>query len=317
MSVFYRRDLVTDQKLEKRLETEADLVGGKIPLSQLPNQTPSLGDFTISGSTMSSNERITITNESSDEDMRIRAGDDLYLESHGDDLFIRSADDVRIQTNYNFSEGEYDNEWEFASDGTLYLSKNSFESRTYLSTPINDTATSLEITAGRDIYLKTAGYDNDGQGGSTSLTFKFDDEGAITFPDGTIQTTALKNGTGEWTLATGSNTVSFTVDWNNTYVMWVRGNIPNGIIVWNATVSVTNANVPIVGTHYAWNYNSGTTEEPVYVLALTSIPAQIIGTPGTISTALPSVGTTANTFAFTINNASGSTQTIQYGWTKV
>ena len=37
MSIFYRRDLITDQKLEKRLETEADLVGGKIPLGKLPN----------------------------------------------------------------------------------------------------------------------------------------------------------------------------------------------------------------------------------------------------------------------------------------
>jgi hypothetical protein len=80
-------------------------------------------------------------------------------------------------------------QWEFASDGTTYLSKNSFESTTYLSTPINDTATSLEITAGRDIYLRTAGYDSEG-GVSTSIAFKFDDEGAITFPDGTVQTTA-------------------------------------------------------------------------------------------------------------------------------
>lgn len=45
MSIFYRNDLVTDQKLEKRLETEADvsvlatkadLVSGKVPESQLP-----------------------------------------------------------------------------------------------------------------------------------------------------------------------------------------------------------------------------------------------------------------------------------------
>jgi hypothetical protein len=35
MSVFYRKDLVTDQKLEKRLETEADLVDGKVPATQL------------------------------------------------------------------------------------------------------------------------------------------------------------------------------------------------------------------------------------------------------------------------------------------
>jgi len=80
-------------------------------------------------------------------------------------------------------------QWEFASDGTTYLSKNSFESTTYLSTPLNETDVSLEITAGRDIYLKTAGYDSEG-GVSTSIAFKFDDEGALTFPDGTVQTTA-------------------------------------------------------------------------------------------------------------------------------
>jgi hypothetical protein len=80
-------------------------------------------------------------------------------------------------------------QWEFASDGATYLSKNSFESTTYLSTPLNETDVSLEITAGRDIYLKTAGYDSEG-GVSTSIAFKFDDEGAITFPNGTVQTSA-------------------------------------------------------------------------------------------------------------------------------
>jgi hypothetical protein len=225
---------------------------------EIASAGPSLGNFTISGSTMSSNEGITITNETNDSaDLYIKAGDDLYLEAHDDDLFIRSADDVRIQTNYNFNDGIYQYQWEFTNNGDLR------------------------------------------------------------FPDNTVQTTALKNGTGTWALATGSNTFSFTVDWNNTYVMWVRGNVPNGIIAWNATVGVTNANVPVIGTQYAWNYNSGTTEAPVYVLALTSIPAQIIGTQGAISTALPAVGTTANTFEFTINNTSGAAQTVYWGWTKV
>ena len=36
MSIFYRNDLVTEKKLEKRLETEADLVNGKVPTEQLP-----------------------------------------------------------------------------------------------------------------------------------------------------------------------------------------------------------------------------------------------------------------------------------------
>ena len=47
MSIFYRKDLVTDQKLEKRLETEADLVDGKVPLSQLPTLEPLSHDVNV------------------------------------------------------------------------------------------------------------------------------------------------------------------------------------------------------------------------------------------------------------------------------
>jgi hypothetical protein len=116
---------------------------------------------------------------------------------------------------------------------------------------------------------------------------------------------------GSWTLAPGPNTVSFTVDWNFTYSMWVRGNVPNGIVVWNAFVTVTNSNVPVIGSHHAWNYVDGG------ALILTAIPDQIVGTAGSISTAAPAVGTTANTFEFSITNNSGQEQTLYYGYTKV
>jgi hypothetical protein len=116
---------------------------------------------------------------------------------------------------------------------------------------------------------------------------------------------------GSWVLAPGSNTVSFTVDWNFTYAMWVRGNIPNGIAVWNAFVTVTNANVPVIGNHYAWNYVDGN------ALVLTAIPTQIVGTSGSISTSSPAVGTTSNTFVFSITNNSGQAQTLYYGYTKI
>jgi hypothetical protein len=116
---------------------------------------------------------------------------------------------------------------------------------------------------------------------------------------------------GSWTLAPGANTVSFTVDWNFTYSMWVRGNIPNGIAVWNAFVTVTNANVPVIGSQHAWYYTAGN------ALVLTAIPTQIVGTEGSISTASPSVGTTSNTFVFNITNNSGQAQTVYYGYTKV
>jgi hypothetical protein len=90
---------------------------------------------------------------------------------------------------------------------------------------------------------------------------------------------AISPVTGSWTVTPGTNNYSFTVDINNTYNLWVLGNIPNGIIVYNATVSVSNTNVPVIGVQYAWNYTGGSSP-----ILFTSIPAQIIGTAGAIST---------------------------------
>jgi hypothetical protein len=115
---------------------------------------------------------------------------------------------------------------------------------------------------------------------------------------------------GSWTLTTGSNSVNFTVDLNNTYTMWLRGNIPNGICIWNATVSISNPNVPVIGTQYAWYYNIGNN------LELTSIPSQIIGSAGTIITSNPAV-TNSNIFSFGITNNSGSSQIVYYGYLKL
>jgi hypothetical protein len=114
-----------------------------------------------------------------------------------------------------------------------------------------------------------------------------------------------------WTVPTGNSTQSFTVPINNTYQLWVLGNIPNGIIVYNATVSVSNTNVPVVGQQFAWNYEGGGN-----ILMFTSIPAQIVGTAGTISNAAPAVANT-NVFSFGINNTSGNTVTVNYGYTKI
>jgi hypothetical protein len=115
--------------------------------------------------------------------------------------------------------------------------------------------------------------------------------------------------TGSWSIPVGASTQSFTVDWNYSYQMWVIGNIPNGIISWNATVNVTNANVPIVGSQYGWYYLAGN------ALVLTSIPSQIVGENGIISTTTVST-TTSNTFAFGMVNNSETTQTINWGYIK-
>jgi len=116
--------------------------------------------------------------------------------------------------------------------------------------------------------------------------------------------------TGSWTVPTGASVQSFTVDANNAYTMWVNGNIPNGIIMWNATVSIANTNVAVVGNQYGWYYSAGN------ALVLTSIPSQIVGTSGTILTT-DVVTTTSNTFSFGITNNSGSSQIINYGYIKL
>lgn len=113
--------------------------------------------------------------------------------------------------------------------------------------------------------------------------------------------------TGSWTLQPGANLVGFTVPAGNSYVMWVNGNIPNGIVTWNATVTISNTNVPVVGNQYAWYYSVGNN------LVLTSIPSQITGTNNSIVTTTSNSSTT-NTFQFGITNNSGSQQTVTYGY---
>ena len=116
--------------------------------------------------------------------------------------------------------------------------------------------------------------------------------------------------TGSWTLTTGANTVSFTVTAGQSYVMWVNGNIPNGIVNWNATVTLSNTNVPVIGVQYGWYYLAGN------ALVLTSIPSQIVGTAGSIITSSPAVSN-SNTFTFGITNNSGAPQVVYYSYTKL
>lgn len=118
--------------------------------------------------------------------------------------------------------------------------------------------------------------------------------------------------TGNWTVPAGASTQSFEIEPGHVYSMWVSGNIPNGIISWNATVTTSNTNVPVIGSQFGWYYVDGN------ALVLTSIPDQIIGTNGGIIT-LPSSypPNTSNVFKFGITNNSGETQTINYGYIKV
>jgi hypothetical protein len=148
-------------------------------------------------------------------------------------------------------------------------------------------------------------------------TWTFDKDAKITLPaNGDVVSSTgvgqLANRvSGTWDVTAGINNYSFTVAANGVYQLWVRGNIPNGILSYIATVHVTNPNVPVLGTQQAYNYTGGGTP-----ISITSMPAQIIGADGTITTATVS-GTTNNVFEFGISNTSGSTQTVIWGYTRI
>jgi hypothetical protein len=126
---------------------------------------------------------------------------------------------------------------------------------------------------------------------------------------GSLSNVATKT-TGSWTLAAGTNTVNISVPLNGTYSIWINGNIPNGIITYTATAVVTNTNVPVLGSSYAWYYAAGN------ALVFTAIPNQFVGTVNNISNAVV-VTTTANVFTFGITNNSGNTAVVNYGYTKL
>jgi hypothetical protein len=142
-------------------------------------------------------------------------------------------------------------------------------------------------------------------GGSITATGTFSGSGSG------LTGVALKT-TGSWTVTTGTGTYSFTVPASGTYQLWVDCNIPNGILAWNATATITNTNVPVVGAQYAWVYNGGGSP-----IDFVSIPNQFTGTGNTIvrSSVAPSANT--NRFDFGLNNTSGGNVTVRYGWVAI
>lgn len=130
-------------------------------------------------------------------------------------------------------------------------------------------------------------------------------------PIGPMPEGAVIKESGSWTVTPGTNNYSITLDQNSVYNLWIRGNIPNGIITYVATISITNSNVPVIGTQYAWNYIGGGSP-----ISLTSIPNQIIGTEGAISTDVV-IGIVTNVFNFGISNTTGTNQTVNWGYTKI
>ncbi len=182
-----------------------------------------------------------------------------------------------------------------------------------IASAITNNSSSLFLQSGSNLYVQNNGLvEITGSLNATSIT------GSIAATNGVISgstqlTTAFPSKTtGAWSVPAGASTQSFTVEQGASYTMWVNGNIPNGIITWNATVTTSNANVPVVGSQYGWYYTAGN------ALVLTAMPDQIIGTTNTlISSPTSYAPNTSNVFKFGITNNSGTTQTINYGYIKL
>jgi len=192
-----------------------------------------------------------------------------------------------------------------SSSAQVLNGSNIFSSSTQLPTGLVSSSSQIFIgsgvasgsyeTTGRGIYSSSAQLPIGLISGSSQLT--------TAFPSKT---------TGAWSVPAGASTQSFSVESGASYTMWVNGNIPNGIITWNAMVTTSNTNVPVVGSQYGWYYTPGNQ------LVLTTIPDQIIGTNGSIANTPTSYApNTSNVFKFGITNNSGTTQTINYGYIKL
>jgi hypothetical protein len=218
---------------------------------------------------------------------------DLIMGGENTNLLVSDTGDyVDIRTT---SSESFTNLWRFNSDGLLVgPSMGSVK----VSGLYNDPGNDLYVGSADGVVL--SGTDGEFLNDSTN-------------PDNQIATIGdIPSDSGSWTVTTGTSTYNFTLPSSGTYVMWVSGNIPNGIIVWNATATVTNTNVPAIGSQYAWNYTTG--GSPILI---TAIPNQIRGTAGAINTDSDYLGNTSNRFDFTIANTSGASRTVYYGYTKI
>jgi hypothetical protein len=175
------------------------------------------------------------------------------------------------------------------------------------------TGSTITLTSGSNLYVQNNGLvEITGSLTATSITGSIAATNGVISGSSQLSTTFPSKTIGSWSVPTGASTQSFTVEAGASYTMWVNGNIPNGIITWNATVTTSNTNVPVVGSQYGWYYTAGN------ALVLTAMPDQIIGTTNTlISSPASYAPNTSNVFKFGITNNSGTAQTINYGYIKL
>jgi hypothetical protein len=85
------------------------------------NSGVNIGDFVFNGSTLTATE----------DDLYIKAVDDLWLDALGDDVHIRANDDVRIKVGFDFDEDSAQREWRFDTSGYISFPDGSQQTTAY------------------------------------------------------------------------------------------------------------------------------------------------------------------------------------------
>jgi len=114
---------------------------------------------------------------------------------------------------------------------------------------------------------------------------------------------------GNWTVPSGTSNQSITLPVGRTSQLVIKGNGPNAICEYNATLGVSNNNVAVIGLQAAWYYAGNG-------LVWNSLPSQVIGTANTIINNNPAVvPIPSNTLTWSITNNTGSSQNVYWSYT--
>ena len=120
---------------------------------------------------------IDSTDNPGDEDLYIKAGDDLYLDALGDDIHIRASDDVRIRTGVDFANDSTTWMYRFTDTGEVIFDNDSDGWIYGYIRAVNDGDgdRGLSVESLNSTRIKA----NDG-----NLVWTFDNDGNLSFPNG-------------------------------------------------------------------------------------------------------------------------------------
>jgi len=194
--------------------------------------------------------QISSTAAEGDEDLFIKAEDDLYLDALGNDVIVRAENDIRLRTGFDFIETSYAYEWRFNDGGALifYNDDDGFDYGYIRMEKDEGENKGLSIEGYQTIEIK-----------ASSNSWKFNEDGVLTTPNNIVVDEGM---TISQNALTGTESVGVlylnSAPEPNTYIHLTNE---------NTALIVANTNVTVVSNSdenaYTWNFaNTGTLTFP-------------------------------------------------------